>query len=105
MIESKHTDSEYTDLYKRYGLDFINSQDLSIPLADIIFNLEEQITLLSAANACYAAACEDAIAGLYDSLHGGDDEYTRLSIPYTRSILDKLEAVIKNKISKKGVAV
>lgn len=53
--ERKHTLEEYRELTKRYGLDDIAFLNLQFNLADIIFDLEEQITLLSAANNCYVA--------------------------------------------------
>jgi len=39
--------------------------------------------------------CDDATTGLYDSLHGGNSEYTRLSVTYTRNVLNKLETAIQ----------
>lgn len=51
--EPKHGDSEYGDLTLRYETILLSDAEERKKFMDIIFDHEEQITLLSAANGCY----------------------------------------------------
>lgn len=40
-------------------------------------------------------ACEESVAGLYDSIYGGDEQYSRLDVKYARRLILNLEAAVR----------
>jgi len=57
--------------------------------------LEKENKALRASRDELVEVCDKATTALYDGLHGGDSDYARLSVKYTRSVLDEVETAMK----------